>query len=211
MCGACECDQKQGEDTFLHKISSWLLTSVLYLGDFCQCSKDGGDSNQELEERCEAGGRVCSGHGTCDCGVCLCKSSKLRPEHFLCNGCLKSQSPNEAMSSMWTYLQVTMVTTGSTAGAAPRITAAARRGVTVTPSVGRTRAQPPGPRTAPATRAGARRTAPAQTGFGPRYWGQSWPRGKDPPGKNSSEQCSCKCLEAKFFLQYSEKYQFYWL
>ena len=100
VCGACECDQKQGEDTFLHKISSWLLTSVLYLGDFCQCSKDGGDSNQELEERCEAGGRVCSGHGTCDCGVCLCKSSKLRPEHFLYNGCLKSSSPNEAMSSM---------------------------------------------------------------------------------------------------------------
>ena len=61
----------------------WVSDICFMIGDFCQCSKDGGDSNQELEERCEAGGRVCSGHGTCDCGVCLCKSSKLRPEHFL--------------------------------------------------------------------------------------------------------------------------------
>ena len=50
----------------------WVF-DICFTGDFCQCSKDGGDSNQELEERCEAGGRVCSGHGTCDCGVCLCK------------------------------------------------------------------------------------------------------------------------------------------
>ena len=43
----------------------WVF-DICFTGDFCQCSKDGGDSNQELEERCEAGGRVCSGHGTCD-------------------------------------------------------------------------------------------------------------------------------------------------
>ena len=49
VCGACQCDQKQGLQ--------------------CQCSKEGGGT-EEQKEKCLAGGRECSGHGSCHCGEC---------------------------------------------------------------------------------------------------------------------------------------------
>ena len=44
-------------------------------GDLCECSTDGGNS-QELEDKCRAGGEICSGNGECECGHCNCDTGE---------------------------------------------------------------------------------------------------------------------------------------